>query len=196
MSEREDTLQQYVSDMLAVERHMMPAFENQSKDERFIQYPKAHHLIKKLEMTNQSHINGREHHLKNLGGDPASPIKSAVTAALGMAASVIEKMRTDPISKNLRDDYVVLNLAAIGYTMLHTTGQALMDQEIADVAATYLMEYTPLITDINEVIPVVVVGELTDETEMIDPDAAERSIERTQQAWHREHVHSGHTHSW
>ena len=196
MSEREDTLQQYVSDMLAVERHMMPAFENQSKDERFIQYPKAHHLIKKMEMTNQSHINGLEHHLKNLGGDPASPIKSAVSAALGMAASVIEKMRTDPISKNLRDDYVVLNLAAIGYTMLHTTGQALMDQEIADVAATYLMEYTPLITDINEVIPVVVVGELTDETEMIDPDAAERSIQRTQQAWHGEHVHSGHTHSW
>lgn len=196
MSEREDTLQQYVSDMLAVERHMMPAFENQSKDERFVQYPKAHHLIKKMEMTTRSHINGLEHHLKNLGGDPASPIKSAVTAALGMAASVIEKMRTDPISKNLRDDYVVLNLAAIGYTMLHTTGQALMDQEIADLAATYLMEYTPLITDINEVIPVVVVGELTDETEMIDPDAAERAIERTQQAWHREHVHSGHTHSW
>ena len=196
MSERQDTLQQYVSDMLAVERHMLPAFENQSKDERFAQYPNAQYLVKKVKTAIHSHINGLEHHLENLGGDAASPIKSAVTAALGTAASVIENMRTDPISKNLRDDYVVLNLVAIGYTMLHTTGQALMDQEIADLAATYLMEYTPLITDINEVIPVVVVGELQDETEMLDPDAAERSIQRTQQAWNHEHVHSGHTHSW
>jgi ferritin-like metal-binding protein YciE len=196
MSEREDTLQQYVSDMLAVERHMMPAFENQSKDERFAQYPKAQHLIKRIEMTNRSHINGLEHHLEILGGDPASPIKSAVTAVLGAAATMIENMRTDPISKNLRDDFTVLNLSAISYTMLHTTGQALMDQEIADLAEAYLREYTPLITDINEVIPVVVVDELQDETEMLDPDAAERAMERTQQAWNHEHVHNGHTHSW
>ena len=34
MSERKDTLQQYVSDMLAVERHLLPALENQTKDDR------------------------------------------------------------------------------------------------------------------------------------------------------------------
>jgi hypothetical protein len=50
-------------------------------------------------------------------------------------------MRTDPVSKNLHDDHTALNLAASGYTMLHTTGQALMD-------------YTPLLVEINEVIPI------------------------------------------
>src|SRR5215216_3867028 len=196
MSEKQDSLQQYVSDMLAVERHMLPAFENQSKDDRFAQYPEARRLVNKIEATIHSHINGIKQHLESLGGDAGSPVKSAVTAALGMAASVIENMRTDPISKNLRDDYTVLNLAAVSYTMLHTAGQALMDQQTADIAAAFLMDYTPLITELNEVVPAVVVSELRDETEVLDPAAAEQAVEQTQQAWHREHVHSGHSHSW
>lgn len=196
MTERQDSLQQYVSDMLAVERHMLPAFENQSKDDRLAKYPEARRLVNRIEATINSHINGLKQHLENLGGDAASPVKSAVTAALGAAAAVIENMRTDPVSKNLRDDYTVLNLAAISYTMLHTTGRALMDDQTADLALSYLMDYTPLITEINEIIPEVVVSELRDETEVLDASAAERAVEHTQQAWQRDHVHSGHSHSW
>ncbi len=93
MSERQDTLQQYVSGMLAVERHLLPAFENQSKDDRFAKHPQARQLVNKIEATIRSHINGLEQQLKNLGGDAASPVKSALTAALGVAASAIENVR-------------------------------------------------------------------------------------------------------
>lgn len=196
MSERQDTLQQYVSDMLAVERHILPAIESQSKEERFAQHPEVQRLVSKIEATVRSHINGLEQHLDNLGGDATSPIKSAATAILGLAATMIEKVRTDPVSKNLRDDYTVLNLAAVSYNMLHTTGQALMDQQTADLAASHLMDYTPLIAEINEVIPEVVVSELPDETEMLDPDAAKRANKRIQEAWDGDHVHAGHSHSW
>ena len=196
MSERQDTLQQYVSDMLAVERHILPALENQSKDDRYAKYPEARRLVNKIETTIRSHIDGLEQHLRKLGGDPASPIKSAVTAALGVAATVIEKVRTDPVSKNLRDDYTVLNLAAVSYTMLHTTGQALQNQATADLALNFLRDYTPLIAEINEVIPEVVVSELRDETELLDPDAATRAVKLTQEAWQGDHVHSGHIHAW
>jgi ferritin-like metal-binding protein YciE len=181
--------------MLAVERHILPAIENQVKDDRYAQHPEAQRLVQQLETTVRNHINGLEQQLKSLGGDPASPVKSAVTAILGVAAAVIEKMRTDPISKNLRDDFTVLSLAAVSYTMLHTTGQALRDQQTADLAAACLMDYTPLLTEINEVIPDVVVSELEDETEVLDPSAAERARERTQEAWQRGHVHDGHSHS-
>ncbi|HEY5902222.1 MAG TPA: hypothetical protein VIU39_06700 [Anaerolineales bacterium] len=195
MSERQDTLQQYVSDMLAVERHLLPAIEDQNKDDRYGKHPEAQRVVQRIETTVRNHINGLEKHLKSLGGDPASPIKSAVTAVLGVAATLIEKVRTDPVSKNLRDDFTVLSLAAVSYTMLHTTGQALRDQGTADLAADYLGDYTPLLTDINEAIPDVVVSELHDETEVLDPGAAERARERTQQAWQHEHVHNGHSHS-
>lgn len=196
MSERQDTLQQYVSDMLAVERHLLPALENQSKDDRYTKYPEAQRLVNRLEATTRSHINGLERHLESLGGDPASPVKSAVTAVLGAAAALIERIRTDPVSKNLRDDYTVLSLTAISYTMLHTTGQALMDEQTADLAANYLSDYTPLIAEIGEVVPEVVVSELRDETELLDPEAAKRAIKRTQEAWDGDHVHGSHTHNW
>lgn len=196
MSERQDTLQQYVSDMLAVERHILPAIESQSKEERFAQNAEVQRLVNKIEATVRSHINGLEEHLENLGGDKTSPIKSAATALLGVAATMIEKMRTDPISKNLRDDYTVLNLAAVSYGMLHTTGQALMDEQTASLAASHLKDYTPLIAEINEVMPQVVVSELPDETEVLDPDAVRRSNQRIQEAWDGDHVHSGHNHDW
>jgi ferritin-like metal-binding protein YciE len=176
MSERQDTLQQYVSDMLAVERHILPALENQSKDDRYAKHPDARRVVNKLEATIRSHIDGLEQHLKRLGGDPASPVKSAVTAALGVAATVIEKVRTDPVSKNLRDDYTVLSLAAVSYN--------------------FLRDYTPLIAEINEVIPEVVVSELRDETELLEPNAAKLAMKRTHDAWEGEHVHSGHNHTW
>jgi ferritin-like metal-binding protein YciE len=196
MSERQDTLQQYVSDMLAVERHILPAIESQSKEDRFAQHPEVQRLVHKIEATVRSHINGLENHLETLGGDAASPIKSAATALLGIAATMIEKVRTDPVSKNLRDDYTVLNLAAVSYTMLHTTGQALMDERTADLAANFLEDYTPLIAEINEVVPEVVVSELRDESEVLNTDAAHQAIKRTQEAWHGDHIHTGHNHSW
>jgi ferritin-like metal-binding protein YciE len=196
MTERQDTLQQYVSDMLALERHLLPALENQSKEDRYAKYPEARRLVNKIETTIRSHIDGLEQHLRYLGGDPASPVKSAVTAALGVAAAVIENVRTDPVSKNLRDDFTALSLTAVSYTMLHTTGQALNDQQTADLAVKFLRDYTPLIAEINEVVPEVVVNELRDETELLDPDAAKHATKRTQEAWDGEHVHSGHHHSW
>lgn len=192
MSERRDSLKKYVSDMLAVERHMLPAFENQSADSRLEKFPEAHRLVQRIESTIRTHINSLEQQLQSLGGTPVSPIKSAVTTALGRAASLIENMRTDPLSKNLRDDYTVLNLAAISYTMLHTTGSALQSNETAELAIRHLMDYTPLLTRINALIPQIVVSELTDETEIFDASAAERAVERTQQAWTHEHLHSGH----
>ena len=196
MSERQDTLQQYVSDMLAVERHLLPALENQTKDDRYETYPQALRLVNRLEGTTRSHINGLEQLLRDLGGDPASPIKSAVTAVLGAAAALIERLRTDPVSKNLRDDYTVLSLIAVSYTMLHTTGLALMDEQTADVAANYLTDYTPLIAEINEVIPEVVVSELRDETEVLDVNAALQANRRIHEAWDGDHVHSTHNHAW
>ncbi len=196
MSERKDTLQQYVSDMLAVERHILRPLETQSSDDRMGMHPEVNRLVSKIESTARSHINGLEHHLEALGGDAGSPIKSAATTVMGAAASAVDAVRTDPVSKNLRDDYTALNLAAVSYTMLHTTGLALQDQRTAELAATYLEDYTPLITEINEVIPKVVVSELHDETEILDTKVVPQAIKRTQKAWDGDNVHRGHEHNW
>jgi ferritin-like metal-binding protein YciE len=196
MSERQDTLQQYVSDMLAVERHILQPLETQSKDPRLESYPDAHRVVRQAEAMARNHIRGLEQRLNALGGDAGSPVKSAATTVMGWAASAIDAVRTDPVSKNLRDDYTALNLAAVGYTMLHTTGLALQDPTTAEIANSYLKDYTPLIAEINEVIPPVVVSELMDESEIVDPTTAHKAIQNTQKAWEGDHVHTGHVHAW
>ena len=47
----------------------------------------------------------------------------------------------------LRDDYTALSLAAISHTMLHTTGLALQNQPLADLAQRYLKDITPIIAN-------------------------------------------------
>lgn len=185
MSERLDTLQQYVSDMLAVEKHILQAIERQREDEKVRKFPETNQLIGKMEGTVRSHIAGLEQHLTSLNGDGFSPVKEAVTSALGAAAGMIDMVRTNKVSKILRDDYTALSLAAVSYTMLHTTGLALEDKPTAELALRHLKGYTPLIGEISENITGVVVEELRDESEVIDSTVAGPAARNTQAAWAR-----------
>lgn len=159
--------------------------------------PEAHAFVQKTEALLQNHMDKLEAHLESLGGSAAKPVKEAVTAVLGKAAGVIDNIRqNDKISANLRDDYTALNLTAMSYTMLHTTGLALKDQATANLAQKHLMDLTPLITQLNEMMPKIVAHELQDEGENVDPSVSTLAIQNTQKAWTGEHVHSGHQGAW
>jgi hypothetical protein len=82
----------------------------------------------------------------------------------------------------LRDDYVALNVNAIGYTMLHTTGLALDSAPTAELALVHLRSITPLIMELSQVIVPVVVSELGD-TSRVDPTKIEAALRNTQQCW-------------
>lgn len=188
MSDHQDTLQQYVSDMLAVEHHIHEAVRRQQGDEQLTPFPEASALIERTEATLDNHIEALESHLEQLGGDAASPIKEAVSAALGVVAGWIDQVRPEQVSKMLRDDYTALSLAAISYHMLHTTALALQDQATADLALRHLKDYTPIITDLSHAVHAVVARELADDGLSIDPGAAEASEKATQEAWNPAHV--------
>lgn len=188
MSEREDTLQQYVSDMLSVERHIHQAIRRQEEDDSLQPHPEASSVITQAEATLDNHIAALESHLEALGGDLASPAKEAVSAALGVAAGLIDQVRTQQVSKMLRDDYTALSLAAISYHMLHTTGMALDDQRTADLALRHLKDYTPIITRISHIIHGVVAKELRDDAHAVDSSVASESERIAQTAWNPDRV--------
>ncbi|MFN8456130.1 MAG: hypothetical protein U0401_15925 [Anaerolineae bacterium] len=188
MNNRTDTLKQYVSDMLAVERHIHEPVKRQRDDENTRQHPQAHQLLTQLESILDEHIANLERHLESLGGSVASPVKDAVTSVAGVAAGLYDKMRSEKLSKMLRDDYTALSLAAISYTMLHTTGLALNDQRTADLSLRHLQHWTPMIVQISEIIPGVVVKELTDDVPSISTSVTQQAVRNTQQMWSREAV--------
>jgi hypothetical protein len=186
MTERQDTLTKYVSDMLALTKHIHEAIERQLDDDGLKKTPDAVRVIRTLDGILEMQINTLEAHLKSIGGAIGSPVKDVVSSALGMFAGLLDMVRTDTVSKMLRDDYTALSLQAIALTMLHTTGLALNKQSTADLALSQLHDITPLIVEISEIIPLVVVRELADDTELIDANVGTLAVNNTQKAWSRE----------
>ena len=188
MSENQETLVQYVGDQLSLARHIHQAIERQMKHDDVKKSAEANALINKIDGMLESHISRLEQHIKELGGDSTSPVKEAVSSALGVAAGLYDKVRTDTVSKMLRDDYTALSHLSISLTMLNTTGLALKSQGTADLAVQQLHDTSPLIVEISEVIPKVVVPELMDAGEVVDASVAEQSIKATQKAWKPENT--------
>jgi hypothetical protein len=184
--EQMDTLQKYVSDMMAVEEHIGSAVKRQVKDENLAKHTsQAGQLIRRIAETTEQHEQELKLHLEAIGGDAAKGIKEVATAALGTLAGLYDKVRTEAVSKMLRDDYTALNLATVGYTMLHTTGLALNDQATAALALRHLKAYTTIVMEINEIIPNVVVADLRDNGAVINESVLQQAIANTQEVWQR-----------
>jgi hypothetical protein len=91
---------------------------------------------------------------------PVNTLKEKGATVLGAAMGMIDKLRSEGLSKALRDDYAAFNLAAIGYTMLLTTAKAVGSSDVASAAEAGLRVYAAGAQKINQAIPSIVVAEL------------------------------------
>jgi ferritin-like metal-binding protein YciE len=184
MKARSETLQQYVSDMMAVEEHIGSAVKRQAEDKEVAKHhPKAARIVQDIARLTEQHEHELQRHLEAIGGDSAGGIKEAATAAMGTIAGLYDKIRSEKVSKMLRDDYTALNLATVSYTMLHTTGLAAQDQATASLALRHLKDYVPIIMDLNEVIPAVVVSELKEDGVPVNEMGAQQAMRNSEEAW-------------
>lgn len=174
----------YVSDMLAMERHVRVPFETQAKDDDFTSFDDASELVQDLLATSSEHIDRLDKCLEGLGGHQASPVKSSVTQVAGLFAGAIDKLRKTKVSKALRDDYTALSLCSAGYSALLATANALGNREVSVLADTMLTDYATLVMQIGDVLPSVVVQELEDHGDLdVDVSTIERSRQSVMQAW-------------
>lgn len=184
MKTQNDILAGYVRDMLAVENELHAAFRRQKKDDRLQVHPESARLIAEIEDTIDRHL-GALRACLTADGEKESGLKKALTSMLGAAAGVYDGMRSDdPLSRNLRDDYIALSTAIVCYEMLHTTALASGDAHVADLALAHLRNYTPFVMAITEVLPHAVVEELGRDGKLpLAHDAAERAVANTREAW-------------
>lgn len=183
VSDEERSLQTYVSDMLALERHIRIPFEVQANDDDFSKYPQAGSLVNQLLQQSQQHIAALETSLTELGGNPASPVKSAVSQFEGFFAGMIDGMRKTKISKALRDDYTALALCTAGYTLLQTTAMAMGNSTVATLAQRHLTDYAKSVMAIGQALPEVVLQELTDIGIEVATSVAEPARQAAKAAW-------------
>jgi hypothetical protein len=191
MKENSDLLQEYVSDMLTVGKHTLDSIERQTRDDRVRHFRDAYELLMKIETTLTRQTLDLEQYLATIDGTTTGPLlKKAAATAMGAMSGFYSRMRPgEPVSRNLRDDYTGLNLAAISYTMLHTTASVLGDAKLADLTLHHLEELTPLIVTLSRLIPYVVTRELAEEGSSVSHSAAAEEAElKTQRAWSRETI--------
>jgi ferritin-like metal-binding protein YciE len=154
--DRNEAINSYITDMLALEDHIEKAIKSQLADLK--DYPDILTELRQIHRKIEHHISDLRmlSDRRNAGGVVES-VKRAGAAVAGAAAGLIDLLRTEGLPKNLRDDYTAFNLASIGYLMLHTTALALDDQETADLAQQHLRDYAETIMRLNALVPAAVV---------------------------------------
>lgn len=177
------SLQAYVSDMLALERHVREPIVRQSQLDVTAGFPKAMEVIARMEMLTDVHIEALKSQLSQLGGENTSPVKSAISSLLGAGAAAVDNLRSSKVSKNLRDDYAALSLTAINYTMLHTVALGFGDRSTADLATRHLSDTAALIVEISKILPGVVLQELAAEGVEISAETRHNALINTHDAW-------------
>jgi hypothetical protein len=189
MKDNREEIRPYVADMAAVERHILEALERQHKDDTFKDFPNALGFVDRLATLLKTHVESLETHLGSLpGGSVAATVKETVTGVLGGLAGVYDKVRKDKVSRALRDDYTALSLATVSYTMLHSTGLGLHQGTTADIALRHLKELAPFVMELNQIIPQVVLKELSFEGYDVDFSLAPQAVRATQEAWSPENA--------
>jgi len=175
------TIADYVSDMAALESHIEEALDRQLievKDD-----PAASAAVREFHDMVKQHRDTLKALQEQVGTTAGNPIIEAGSTLLGKAAGVIDLVRTEGISKCLRDDYTAFSLAAISYSMLHTTSLGLGNPRVAELAERHLTDYAGAIERINEIMPGVVERELAKDGHQTNSAAVGQTRSMVAKAW-------------
>ncbi len=180
-AKHEQTIADYVGDMVALESHIEEALDRQLTETQ--DDPDASPAVQRFHDMVKQHRDTLIALQEDIGSTPGNPIKAAGATLLGKAAGVIDLVRTEGISKSLRDDYTAFSLAAISYAMLHTTSLGLGNARVAELAERHLTAYAGAIERINEIMPGVVERELAKDGHQTDAAAVGQTRTMVAKAW-------------
>jgi ferritin-like metal-binding protein YciE len=175
------TIADYVSDMAALESHIEEALDRQLIE--FKDDPAALAAVRAFHDMVKQHRDTLKTMEEETGKTIGTPIKEVGAALIGKAAGIINFVRTEGISKGFRDDYAAFSLAAISYSMLHTTATALGDSRVASLAERHLRDHADAIMRINDVMPGVVTRELEKDGHRADDAAVQATREAVLRSW-------------
>ncbi|HEX9952212.1 MAG TPA: hypothetical protein VGB53_10615 [Rubricoccaceae bacterium] len=182
--DRTAILNTYVTDMKAVETHIHSAVERQLESEDTRKYPDAVQALTALKTILEQHTEALGAHIDQAeGGGLKESVKEALGSALGVAAGLYDQIRTDKVSRMIRDTYTATSLAAISYHMLYTTALGLKSEIVAALALSNLKDLTPVLVNLSKVVCTVVADELDDEDKVYTASVGVQAVRDTQEAW-------------
>lgn len=185
MTTNQETIREYLGDLIAVLNHVSTAVSTQAKDDGLMRIPHASHVIQSTSDVLLRQRTALEAHVKSLGGvTTGGGLKDVLTTVAGALAGLYGKARGETASRMLRDDYTALSFVSICTTMLHTTALALQDSAVAALTRQHMADYPPLIMAISELVPDAVVADLAADKALIaNANAAEQAGANLKESW-------------
>jgi len=160
--DKNEAINSYITDMLALEDHIEKALKGQLEDLK--DYPDVIRELTQIHRKVEHHISDlKQLSERRAAGGAADIIKRAGSAVLGLGAAAVDLVRKEGLPKNLRDDYTAFSLATIGYVMLHTTGLSLGEREVAELARQHFSDYADAVTRLHNIVPAAVVRYLKED---------------------------------
>jgi ferritin-like metal-binding protein YciE len=183
---RNEVLTTYTSDVYALVSHGVQAIQRQVEQLKNVSHQDARVAVVAFERILKSQQSALEDRVKSLGGSASKPVKDAVSAVAGVAAGLIDAVRSAETAKSIRDDHTYFNHLGIAWLMLYTTATSLADAETAGLAQRGYEETTKMIMHVDKIMPKIVVEELREDRELAPMDAQEATRAMVQHAWDRE----------
>lgn len=181
---RREIIRKHISDTLALERHILEAVDRQRDDARVREHPEVNENVIRMQRMLKAHIAELESVASSYDSGVGTLVKKALGGAMGVAAGLYDKMRSQELSRIFRDNYTALSLASMSYVMMHTAALALNEENVARMAKRHLKDIPPLTDAIRNVIPHVVADEIAHGNEFaVVSGAGPIAVENLSEVW-------------
>lgn len=177
------SLIRYLNDIVAMERDIVNAVRTQLEDGRV----KDHRELKALFLDIAVHADHRADTFEKLveteGGTIGGAIKEGIAALTGVISGLYGIARLHPLSHMVRDNTVAMNLASASYSMLLPVAMALGHKRCEELALSALEDCPMFVLRLTDLLPSVVVEELSDDSPVPYPQAASEAQSLIRSAW-------------
>jgi len=183
---KNEVLTTYTSDVHALVTHGLQAIHRQVEQLKDVSHQDAKTAVAAFEGNLKRQQAVLEERIKTLGGKTTAPVKDAVSAVAGVAAGLIDAVRSAKTAKAIRDDHTYFSHLGISWLMLFTTATSLGDAETAALAERGYQDTTKMIMHVDRILPKIVTEELREDRELMPIDVQEQARVMVKNAWNRE----------
>ena len=182
---KNEVIIKYSSDVHALVAHGVQALKRQVEQLKNVSHQDAKTAVVAFESLLVKQASQLDEHVKSLGGTTAQPVKDAVAAVAGVAAGLIDAVRSSETAKSIRDDHTYFSHLGIAWLMLHTTATSLGDKRTASLAERGYTDTAKAIMHIDRILPKIVVEELREDKALQPVDTQEETTSMMKKAWDR-----------
>lgn len=175
----------YVEDLHSLVQHGLQPLGHQLSEATGGQHPAAATLIQDLKNTLEQHELSLRQRLQALGSSPTTGVQDAAATVAGGVAGVYNRVRTEAVSKSVRDDYTFLSHCSVSWLMLMSTARSLDDHDTEELAESGYRDTARLIIQVDRLMPDLVVEELR-QNEFPAQDVSAWAQRIVSDAWNRE----------